>query len=219
MCAGCRFEPWGRPIRCSQRSAFFGEGRASSDGGLSGPSTVDGPIRETAMDRMTKESAVAELTDVFANTGSVVLANYSGMTVAEMTALRGKLREQGGTLKVVRNRLAKLALKGQKGEGASDMFQGTIVIAYSDDLSAAPKVTMEYAKANSKFEVIGGFMDEEILDAKGVEVLSKMPSREELIATVAARLLGQAGEIVSRITSPGQTLAGQIETIGEQAAS
>lgn len=171
------------------------------------------------MDRTTKESAVAELTNVFANTGAVVLANYSGMTVAEMTALRGKLREQGCTLKVVRNRLAKLALKGQKGEGASDMFRGTIAIAYSDDFTAAPKVVTEYAKSNDKFEIVGGFMDEEIMDAKGVDILSKMPSREELIATVAARLLGQACEVVSRLTNPGQTLAGQIATIGEQAAA
>ena len=171
------------------------------------------------MDRTTKESAVAELTDIFANTGAVVLANYSGMTVAEMTTLRGKLREQGGTMKVVRNRLAKLALKGQKGEGASDLFEGPIAIAFSDDFTAAPKVVTEYAKSNNKFEIIGGFMDEEVMDAKGVEALSKMPSREELIATVVARLLGQAGEIVSRVNSPGQTLAGQIDAIKEQAES
>lgn len=171
------------------------------------------------MDRTTKETAVAELADVFANTGAVVLANYSGLTVAEMTKLRGKLREQGATLKVVRNRLAKLALKGQKGEGASDMFEGPVAIAYSDDFTAAPKVAVEFAKSNDKFEIVGGFMDEEVFDAAGVDALSKMPSREELIATVVARLLGQAGEVVSRITAPGNTLAGQIEAIGEQAAS
>jgi large subunit ribosomal protein L10 len=171
------------------------------------------------MDRTTKEAAVAELADVFANTGAVVLTKYSGLTVAEMTTLRGQLREQGGTLKVVRNRLAKLALKDQKGEAASDMFQGPVAIAYSEDFTAAPKVAVEFAKSNDKFEIIGGFMEEEIFDAAGVEALSKMPSREELIATVVARLLGQAGEVVSRITAPGNTLAGQIETIGEQAES
>ncbi len=171
------------------------------------------------MDRTTKEAAVAELADVFANTGAVVLTKYSGLTVAEMTTLRGQLREQGGTLKVVRNRLAKLALKDQKGEAASDMFQGPVAIAYSEDFTAAPKVAVEFAKSNDKFEIIGGFMEEEIFDASGIEALSKMPSREELIATVVARLLGQAGEVVSRVTAPGNTLAGQIETIGEQAAS
>ena len=171
------------------------------------------------MDRTTKEAAVEELTSIFASTGSVVLANYSGLTVAEMTKLRGQLREQGGTLKVVRNRLAKIALKGQKGEGAASMFEGPIAIAYSDDFTAAPTVAVEFAKSNDKFEIVGGFMEEEVMDAKGVEALSKMPSREELIATVVARLLGQASEIVSRVNNPGQTLSAQIQTIAEQAES
>jgi len=171
------------------------------------------------MDRTTKEAAVEELTNIFASTGSVVLANYSGLTVAEMTKLRGQLREQGGALKVVRNRLAKIALKGQKGEAAASMFEGTIAIAYSDDFTAAPKAAVEFAKSNDKFEIVGGFMEEEVMDAKGVDALSKMPSREELIATVVARLLGQAGEIVSRVNNPGQTLSAQIQTIGEQAES
>ena len=169
------------------------------------------------MDRTTKEATVEELSDIFESAGSVVLAHYSGLTVAEMTKLRGELRAVGGQLKVVRNRLAKIALKGQKGEGASDMFQGPIAIAYSEDFTAAPKVAVEFAKSNDKFELVGGFMEEEIFDAKGVEALSKMPSREELIGAIAGRLLGQAGEIVSRLTAPGNTLAAQIETIREQA--
>ena len=169
------------------------------------------------MDRTTKEAAVEELSEIFGSAGSVVLAKYSGLTVAEMTKLRGDLREAGGTLKVVRNRLAKIALKGQKGEGASDMFEGPIAIAYSDDFTAAPKIAVEYAKSNDKFELVGGFMEEELFDAKGVEALSKMPSREELIGAIAGRLLGQAGEIVSRINAPGSTLAGQIDVIREQA--
>lgn len=169
------------------------------------------------MDRTTKEATVAELTDVFASTGAVVVARYSGLTVAEMTKLRAQLREQGGALKVVRNRLAKIALQGQKGEKAGSLFQGPTVIAYSDDFTAAPKVAIEFAKTNDKFVIVGGFMDEEVFDAAGVDALSKMPSREELIATIVARLLGQASEIVSRINAPGATLAAQIETIIEQA--
>jgi large subunit ribosomal protein L10 len=168
------------------------------------------------MDRMTKEASVEELKGIFSN-GSVVIAHYSGMTVAEMTALRTKLRETGGTFKVVRNRLAKIALSGKASEGASEYFNGPVGIAFSEDFTAAPKAAVAYAKDNEKFKILGGFMEEEVLDAGGVEALSKMPSREELIATVAARLLGQAGEIVSRITSPAQTLAGQIQVIGEKA--
>jgi len=172
------------------------------------------------MDRTTKVTAVGELTEIFSASGSVVLARYSGLTVAEMTKLRGELRAKGGRLKVVRNRLAKIALKGQKGEEASDMFQGPIAIGYSEDFTAAPKVVVEFAKSNPKFEIVGGFMEENIFsDAKSVEALSKMPSREELIGAIAARLMGQASEIISRLNAPGSTLAGQIEAIREQASS
>lgn len=169
------------------------------------------------MDRTTKEAAVEELKGIFSAPGSVVLARYSGLTVAEMTKLRGELRKSDGRLKVVRNRLAKIALEGQKAEGARDMFEGPVAIAYSEDFTAAPKIAVEFAKSNAKFEIIGGFMEEEVMDAKGVEDLSKMPSREELIATIAARLIGQAGEVVSRLNAPGQTLAGQIDAIREKA--
>jgi len=168
------------------------------------------------MDRLTKEASVEELKGIFSS-GSVVIAHYSGMTVAEMTDLRTQLRETGGTFKVVRNRLAKIALQGNSAEGASEYFNGPVGIAFSEDFTAAPKAAIAYAKNNDKFEILGGFMEAEVFDANGVAALSKMPSREELIGMVAARLLGQAGEVVSRITSPGQTLAGQIQVIGEKA--
>ncbi|MCC5995504.1 MAG: 50S ribosomal protein L10 [Oceanicaulis sp.] len=172
------------------------------------------------MDRTTKVAAVEELTEIFSASGSVVLAHYSGLTVAEMTKLRGDLRAKGGRLKVVRNRLAKIALKGQKGEAAADMFEGPIAIAFSDDFTAAPKVAIEFAKSNPRFEIVGGFMEETVFgDAKGVEALSKMPSREELIGAIVGRLMGQASEIISRLNAPGATLAGQIEAIREQASS
>ena len=169
------------------------------------------------MDRNQKEASVEELNGIFDESGSVVMAHYSGMTVAEMTELRAKLRELGGTFKVVRNRLAKIALKGKPGEGASDLFTGPVAIAYSEDFVAAPKVAVDYAKDNDKFVILGGFMEEEIFDAKGIEALSKMPSREELIGTIAARLLGQASQIGQRLAAPGQGLAGAIEVIREKA--
>ena len=169
------------------------------------------------MDRNQKEASVEELNGIFDESGSVVMAHYSGMTVAEMTELRAKLRELGGTFKVVRNRLAKIALKGKPGEGASDLFTGPVAIAYSEDFVAAPKVAVDYAKDNDKFVILGGFMEEEVFDAKGIEALSKLPSREELIGTIAARLLGQASQIGQRLAAPGQGLAGAIEVIREKA--
>jgi large subunit ribosomal protein L10 len=169
------------------------------------------------MDRNQKEASVEELDGIFANAGSVVMAHYTGMTVAEMTELRAKLREQGGTFKVVRNRLAKIALQGKPGEGAADLFTGPVAIAYSEDFVAAPKVLVDYAKSNEKLVILGGFMDEEIFDSNGIDALSKMPTREELLATIAARLTGQASQVAQRVMAPGQGLAGAIDVIREKA--
>jgi len=169
------------------------------------------------MDRNQKEASVEELNGIFDNAGSVVMAHYTGMTVAEMTELRAKLREQGGTFKVVRNRLAKIALKGKPGEGAADLFTGPVAIAYSEDFVAAPKVLVDYAKSNDKLVILGGFMEEDVFDASGIDTLSKMPTREELLATISARLLGQASQVAQRLSAPGQGLAGAIEVIREKA--
>jgi len=169
------------------------------------------------MDRNQKEASVEELDGIFANAGSVVMAHYTGMTVAEMTELRAKLREQGGTFKVVRNRLAKIALQGKPGEGAADLFAGPVAIAYSEDFVAAPKVLVDFAKSNDKLVILGGFMDEEVFDSQGIDALSKMPTREELLATIAARLTGQASQVAQRVMAPGQNLAGAIAVIQEKA--
>lgn len=169
------------------------------------------------MDRTTKEASVEELEGIFSSAGSVVMTHYTGMTVAEMTELRAKLREQGGTFKVVRNRLAKIALKGKPGEGAADLFTGPVAIAYSEDFVAAPKVLVDFAKDNKKLVILGGFMEEDVFDANGIEALSKMPSREELIATISARLMGQASQVAQRLMAPGQGLAGAIAVIQEKA--
>lgn len=171
------------------------------------------------MDRNEKKAMVEMLQGVFEQAGSVVMAEYSGMTVAEMEDLRAKAREQGANVKVVKNRLAKIALKGTPAEGASDLLTGPVAITYADDMISAPKVAVEFAKDSDVFNVIGGFMDDEILDVAGIDALSKLPSREELIGAVAGRLLGQASEIGSRLNSVGSALVGAIKVIEEKAAA
>ena len=171
------------------------------------------------MDRSQKEEMVEVLDGIFAASGSVVMAEYSGMTVAEMTDLRAKLREKGATIRVVKNRLAKIAMKGKPYEAAGAMFTGPVAIAYAEDMIAAPKVAVEFAKDSKSFNIIGGFMGEEVFDADGVVGLSKLPSREELIGMAAARLIGQASEVVSRLSSQAGNLAGCIKEIAEKEAA
>ena len=169
------------------------------------------------MDRSQKEHAVKELEEIFDGAGSVVMAAYSGMTVVEMEELRAKLRERGATIRVVKNRLAKIAMKGKPFEAASEKFTGPVAIAWAEDMISAPKVTVEFAKDSDAFEIIGGFMGEEIFETDGIVGLSKLPSREELIGMAAQRLIGQASEVTRRLMSQGEGLAGAIKVIEEKA--
>ncbi len=171
------------------------------------------------MDRNEKKDMVKMLEGIFDESGSVVMAEYSGMTVADMNELRTQLREVGATVKVVKNRLAKIALKGKPGEGVSDLFKGPVAIAYGEDFISAPKVSVNYAKDNEHFNILGGFMEDEVFDTSGIEALAKLPSRDELIGMVASRLLGQASQIGQRVNAPGSALAGAIEVIGERASA
>jgi len=171
------------------------------------------------MDRTQKEEAVKNLEGIFDGAGSVVMAEYSGMTVAEMEDLRAKLREQGATIRVIKNRLAKIALKGKPFEAAGAMLTGPVAIAWAEDMISAPKVAVNFAKDNDAFNVIGGFMGEDVFDTSGIVALSKLPSREELIGMAAQRLLGQASQVAQRLMSQGSALAGAIKVIEEKAAA
>ena len=161
------------------------------------------------MDRAEKSELVSGLNQVFANAGVVVVAHYSGLSVAQMTALRGRMRNAGASLKVAKNRLVKIALKGTDVEHISDLFQGPTVIAYSNDPVAAPKVAAEFAKANEKFVLLGGAMGRTNLDAKGVEALAALPSLDEL----RAKLVGMIQTPATRIAGVLQAPAGQLARV------
>ena len=171
------------------------------------------------MDKAGKHEARKQLEEIFENAGAVVVTHYSGLSVSELTGLRAKLREGGGQLKVVKNRVAIKALEAV-GEGVgSDLFQGPVAIAFADDPTVPAKAAAEFAKDNEKLKLVGAIMDGDVMDAAGVNALATMPSREEMIATVVARLMGQASQIGQRVNAPGQQLAGAIDAIREQAAS
>ncbi len=152
---------------------------------------------------------VSTLNEVFSNTGVVVVAHYSGLTVAQMTNLRVRMKDAGASLKVAKNRLVKLALKGTDAEHISDLFQGPTVLAYSADPVAAPKVASDFAKTNDKFVLLGGAMGRTNLDAKGVEALATMPSLDEL----RARLVGMINTPATRVAGVLQAPAGQLARV------
>ena len=169
------------------------------------------------MDRAQKERVVEELGQIFESSGVVVVSHYAGLTVAEMQDLRAKMREAGGSVRVAKNRLAKIALQGTPAEGIADLMTGMTVLSYSEDPVAAAKVVEDYAKANEKFVIIGGAMGGTVLDQAGVKAVASMPSREELIASIVGCIGAPASNIAGAIGAPASNIANILSTIEEKA--
>ena len=165
------------------------------------------------MDRTQKAEMVDWIGGVFDNNAAVVVVKNGGLTVAEMSALRSELRETGASMKVVKNRLAKIAISGKAAEALTDLFSGPTAIAFAEDPVAAAKAVEAYAKKNEKLEILGGVMGEEVLDAKGVKTLASMPSREEILASIVQTIMSPAAELVGAVTAPAAQLAGIVETL------
>ncbi|MDP3897001.1 MAG: 50S ribosomal protein L10 [Mesorhizobium sp.] len=159
------------------------------------------------MERAEKREFVTGLNDVFKSTGSVVVAHYAGITVAQMNDLRSKMRAAGGTVKVAKNRLAIIALQGTESEGIKDLFKGQTLLAYSDDPIAAPKVASEFAKGNDKLIILGGAMGSTALDANGVKALATLPSLDELRAKLVGMIVTPATRIAQVVNAPAAQLA------------
>ncbi len=160
------------------------------------------------MDRSQKADTIEALRGVFADAGAVVVTHYAGMTVRETEDLRGRLRAEGAKFKIVKNTLALKALNGA-GEGAGHLFAGPVAIAYGPDAVSAAKVSTAYAKDNDKLVIIGALMGEQVLDAKGVDALAKLPSLDEL----RARILGLINTPATRIAGVLQAPAGQLARV------
>ena len=159
------------------------------------------------MDRAEKRELVTGLNEAFTNAGSVVVAHYAGITVAQMNDLRSKMRAAGGTVKVAKNRLAKIALQGTESESMSDLFKGQTLIAYSDDPITAPKVVMDFAKTNDKIVVLGGTMGATALNADAVKSLATLPSLDELRAKLVGMIQTPATRIAGVVQAPASQLA------------
>nr|WP_211100872.1 50S ribosomal protein L10 [Sulfitobacter geojensis] len=161
---------------------------------------------------------VDELGQIFESSGVVVVSHYVGLTVAEMQDLRARARAADASVRVAKNRLAKIALQGKPCESIGDLLEGMTVLTYSEDPVAAAKVAQDFAKENQKLVILGGAMGENALDVAGVEAVSKMPSREELISTIAGMLGAPASNIAGAIGAPASNIASILSTIEDKAA-
>ncbi len=171
------------------------------------------------MDRAAKEKLVATLHDVFDETGVVVVTHYAGMTVAQMTEYRSRIKEAGGSVKVAKNRLAKLALKGTSAEGIMDLFKGPTCVAFSDDPVAAAKITVNFAKDNKQLVVLGGAMGTTVMDAAAVKSLAALPSLDELRGKLVGLIQAPAGKIARVLNEPGVQIARVVQAKSTQDAA
>jgi large subunit ribosomal protein L10 len=162
---------------------------------------------------------VEELGQIFESSGVVVVAHYEGMTVAQMQDLRADMRSAGGSVRVAKNRLAKIALEDKPCASIGSLLTGMTVLAYSEDPVAAAKVADAYAKKNDKFVILGGAMGNTALDPAGVKAVASMPSREELIAQIVACLGAPASNIAGAIGAPASNIAGILSTLEEREAA
>jgi large subunit ribosomal protein L10 len=159
------------------------------------------------VDRAEKKELVAELNGVFKATSVVVVAHYSGLTVAQLETLRKQIRNAGASVQVAKNRLAKIALEGTDVASIGPLLKGPTLIAYSDDPIAAPKVCAAFAKDHDKLVILGGAMGATPLNAEGVKALATMPSLDELRAKIVGLVNAPATKVAQLANAPAAKLA------------
>ena len=159
------------------------------------------------MDRAEKKRCVNSLTDVFKSASVVVVAHYSGLNVAQMQELRKQMRAAGGTVRVAKNRLVKIAVQGTQVALISGLMRGPTLIAYSDDPVAAPKVAVAFAKEHDKLVILGGTMGTSLLNVDAVRSLATLPSLDELRAKLIGLLMAPASKLAQVTTAPASKLA------------
>ena len=171
------------------------------------------------MDRSQKTEAVAELNRTFNEVAVVVVTRNLGLTVAQSTQLRTKMREAGASYKVSKNRLAKIALEGTDYAGISDLLTGPTALATSTDPVAAAKVVSDFAKTNDKLEIVGGAMGKQVLDAEGIKALASLPSLDELRAKLIGLVQAPATKLATITQAPAAQIARVLSAYAEKDAA
>ena len=154
-----------------------------------------------------KQQSITELSGVFKTSNVVVVAHYSGLSVAQMQTLRRQMKQAGASVKVAKNRLAKIALKDTDVAAIEPLLKGPTVLAYSGDPVAAPKVAVDFAKANEAFVILGGSMGKTALDVDGVKAFASLPSLDELRAKIVGLIQAPATKLAQLTNAPAAKVA------------
>lgn len=159
------------------------------------------------MDRQQKRDFIASLSDIFAETSFVLVAQNKGLTVADVSELRRRMRAAGATYKVAKNRLAVRALDGTRFDSISPLLKGPTALAWSRDPVAVAKTAVDFAKTNDKFVILGGALGTQTLDLIGIKALAELPSLDTLRAGLLGMLNTPATRIAGILQVPGSQLA------------
>jgi large subunit ribosomal protein L10 len=159
------------------------------------------------VDRAQKRQLVSTLNEAWKDAGVMVVAHYKGMTVAQMTDFRKRIKDAGGSVKVAKNKLAKLALDNTDAQGIADLLKGQTCVAYSGDPVSAARVAVKYSKENDKLVILGGAMGRTVMNADAVKALADLPSLDELRATLIGLVQAPATKIARILKEPGAKLA------------
>ena len=165
-----------------------------------------------SLNRSEKEAVINEVTELAAKAQTLVMAEYRGITVADMTELRSKARSQGVSLSVLKNTLARRAVSGSSFESVSDQMTGPLIYGFSEDAVAAAKVVADFAKTNDKLVIRGGVYAGKVLDVNGVKELANIPTKEVLLSQLC-------GLLMSPVSRTARVLAALAEKKGEEVAA
>jgi large subunit ribosomal protein L10 len=172
--------------------------------------------RRALVDRAAKAEQVAELKGVFTTANTVIVAHYAGLTVAQMQTLRRQARQAGASVRVAKNRLAKIALEGTDVASIAPLMKGPTLLAYSGDPVAASKVAVTFAKAHERFVILGGAMGKTALDPDGVKALAALPSLDELRAKLVGLIQAPATKIAQVINAPAAKVARVVQAYADK---
>ena len=171
------------------------------------------------MDRTQKAEAVAELKQTFNEVAVVVVTRNLGLSVAQSTDLRGRMRDAGASYKVAKNTLTLIAVEGTTYAPISEMLNGPTALATSADPVAAAKAAVDFAKTNPKLEIVGGAMGDTLLDVEGVKALAELPSLDELRAKIIGLVQAPATKIAQVVNAPAAKLARVFAAYGDKEAA
>ena len=166
------------------------------------------------MDRAQKEQVLGEIKEAWQNVASVIVADYAGITVPVVTAMRDDFRKAGCHYRVLKNTLVKIAVKGSKIEPLTQLMTGTTAVIWTTGEAPQPPATiaLDWAKKEPKFKIKGGFYEGQVLDTAGVEMLSKMPGKNEIRASMLMTFLAGPQNFVAQIAAPIQNFAYLLDT-------